>query len=68
MDQVDKRNQDFASITKRLFFPVQSKKQKSTIDYVSYYWNDGGDEGVSSIERQGIVKDWTKEASVFHSE
>lgn len=69
MNQIDKRNQDFGSIAKRLFFPIkENDKRDSPTDYLSYYWNDGGDEGISFIERQNVIKDWTKEASVFHSE
>lgn len=67
-NQIDRRNQDFASIAKRLFFPLKSEKRKSPISYVTYYWNDGGDEGISFVERQNVIKDWSKEASVFHNE
>ncbi|KAI7883681.1 DNase I-like protein [Lichtheimia hyalospora FSU 10163] len=64
-DQVDRRNQDFAEICKRLTF---THKQDPLLSYVDHSWNDGGDEGVSFLENQGIKYDWSQTASVFHSD
>lgn len=36
--------------------------------YVSYSWNDGGDEGVSFVEANNVLRDWATEASIFHNE
>lgn len=64
-DQVDRRNQDFAEICKRLTF---THKQDPLLSYVDHSWNDGGDEGISFLDNQGVKLDWSQTASVFHSE
>ncbi|KAG0165854.1 hypothetical protein DFQ30_007914 [Apophysomyces sp. BC1015] len=64
-DKIEKRNQDFAEISKRLVFP---HRVDSRMDYVNYSWNDGGDEGVSFLENNDVVRDWTQEASIFHTD
>ncbi|KAI8137256.1 Endonuclease/exonuclease/phosphatase [Fennellomyces sp. T-0311] len=64
-DQVDRRNQDFGEICKRITFPHRPDELTS---YVTYSWNDGGDEGVSFLENEGIVRDWSQTASVFHAD
>ncbi|KAF7729407.1 hypothetical protein EC973_004386 [Apophysomyces ossiformis] len=64
-DKVEKRNQDFAEISKRLVFP---HRVDSRLDYVNYSWNDGGDEGVSFLENNEVIRDWTREASIFHAD
>ena len=64
-DQVDRRNQDFGEICKRLTFPHRPDPLTS---YVTYSWNNGGDEGVSFLENEGVLQDWTQKASVFHAE
>ncbi|KAI9323192.1 Endonuclease/exonuclease/phosphatase [Dichotomocladium elegans] len=64
-ENVDRRNQDFSEITKRLLFPNRYDELTS---YVNFSWNDGGDEGVSFIEDKGIKLNWNEVASVFHSD
>lgn len=64
-NQVDRRNQDFTEICKRLTFPHRPDPLTA---YVAHAWNDGGDEGVSFLENQDVVRDWSQTASVFHAE
>ena len=64
-EKTEKRNQDFAELSKRLAFP---HKPDALTEYVRYSWNDGGDEGVTFVENFGVPKDWNKEASIFHNE
>lgn len=64
-DQIDRRNQDFIEICKRLTFTQQPDP---LVDHVKYSWNDADDEGMSLLEDQGVARDWTVEGSVFHSE
>ncbi|KAI9494141.1 Endonuclease/exonuclease/phosphatase [Zychaea mexicana] len=64
-DQVDRRNQDFGEICKRLTFP---HRPDALTSYVTYSWNDGGDEGVTFVENEGTLRDWSQTASVFHSD
>ncbi|KAI9321056.1 Endonuclease/exonuclease/phosphatase [Dichotomocladium elegans] len=61
-DQIDRRNQDFNEICKRLVF---QHHPNPALDYVQYGWND---EGVSFLETHGVCRDWWDEASVFHSD
>ncbi len=37
-------------------------------DYVSYFWNNGGDEGVTFLENNNVIRDWRVEASIYHSD
>lgn len=64
-EQIDRRNQDFTELTKRLFFP---NHQDPLTSYIAYHWNDGGDEGVSFVENQNPMRNWSTEASIFHNE
>ncbi|KAH8550863.1 Endonuclease/exonuclease/phosphatase, partial [Umbelopsis sp. PMI_123] len=65
MNQVERRNQDYAEICKRLVFPnVPDDKT----DYATSLWNDGGDEGVLFIENSNIVRNWSQQNSIFHSD
>ncbi|CAO3658088.1 unnamed protein product [Rhizopus stolonifer] len=64
-DKTEKRNQDFTELSKRLLF---SHKPDSLTDYVSYFWNNGGDEGVSFLENNNVIRDWRVEASIYHSD
>ncbi|KAI9486626.1 MAG: Endonuclease/exonuclease/phosphatase [Benjaminiella poitrasii] len=64
-DRTEKRNQDFTEISKRLIFPY---RYDPVTDYISYSWNDGGDEGVSFLESNNVIRDWTTEASIFHND
>lgn len=65
MNQVERRNQDYAEICKRLAFPNVPDESTS---YATSLWNDGGDEGVSFIESSGVTRDWSQQNSIFHSE
>ncbi|CDH48521.1 domain-containing protein [Lichtheimia corymbifera JMRC:FSU:9682] len=62
-DQVDRRNQDFIEICKRLTFTQQPDP---LIDYVKYSWSDADDEGMALLDDQGVARDWSLEGSVFH--
>ncbi|KAI7848005.1 Endonuclease/exonuclease/phosphatase [Circinella umbellata] len=64
-DQVDRRNQDFGEICKRLTFPHRPDPLTS---YITHSWNSGGDEGVSYLENEGVLQDWSQKASVFHTD
>ncbi|KAI8638810.1 Endonuclease/exonuclease/phosphatase [Parasitella parasitica] len=64
-EKTEKRNQDFAEISKRLVFP---QKPDRLTEYVYYSWNDGGDEGVSFLEAKNGTRDWKTEASIFHND
>ncbi|KAI8973493.1 Endonuclease/exonuclease/phosphatase [Mycotypha africana] len=64
-DKTEKRNQDFTELSKRLIFP---HKLDPLLQYVSYFWNDGGDEGVTFVESNNVIKDWSTEASLYHND
>ncbi|KAI8092448.1 Endonuclease/exonuclease/phosphatase [Gilbertella persicaria] len=64
-DKTEKRNQDFTELSKRLVFP---QYHDPLTDYISYSWNDGGDEGVSFLENNNVIRDWSTEASIFHND
>lgn len=64
-EKVEKRNQDFTELTKRLSFPHRTDP---LTEYVFYSWNNGGDEGVSFMENHNVVRNWASEASIFHNE
>lgn len=64
-EKTEKRNQDFAELSKRLIFP---HRPDPLTEYVRYSWNDGGDEGVSFVENFGMPRDWNTEASIFHND
>ncbi|KAI7898816.1 Endonuclease/exonuclease/phosphatase [Cokeromyces recurvatus] len=64
-DRTEKRNQDFTEITKRLVFPYQ---HDPITEYISYSWNDGGDEGVSFLESNNVIRNWSTDASIFHND
>lgn len=64
-DKTEKRNQDFTELSKRLNFP---NSPDPVTEYVSYSWNNGGDEGVSFMENNNVYRDWRHEASIFHNE
>lgn len=64
-DKTEKRNQDFTEIAKRLYFP---NRPDPLTEYVCYSWNNGGDEGVTFMENNNVVRDWKTEASIFHNE
>ncbi|CEG64842.1 hypothetical protein RMATCC62417_01751 [Rhizopus microsporus] len=64
-DKTEKRNQDFTELSKRLIFAHQPDQLTS---YVSYFWNNGGDEGVSFVENNNVIRDWRVEASIYHSD
>lgn len=65
MNNVERRNQDYAEICKRISFPLIADEKTA---YATSLWSDGGDEGVSFIENSGGIKDWDRESSIFHSE
>ncbi|KAG2181008.1 hypothetical protein INT43_008590 [Umbelopsis isabellina] len=65
MNNVERRNQDYAEICKRISFPLIADEKTA---YATSLWNDGGDEGVSFIENSGVIKDWDRESSIFHSD
>ncbi|KAI9023869.1 Endonuclease/exonuclease/phosphatase [Phycomyces nitens] len=65
VDKVEKRNQDFTAIAKRLVF---SNYLDDSLAYLKFSWNNGGDEGVSFLESNGVLRKWSKEASVFHAD
>lgn len=65
MNQTEKRNQDYAEICKRLVFPNVPDEKTA---YATSLWNDGGDEGVKFIENNNIVRNWSQQNSIFHSE
>ncbi|GAB5588489.1 hypothetical protein Unana1_03389 [Umbelopsis nana] len=65
MNQVERRNQDYAEICKRLAFPNVLDESTS---YATSLWNDGGDEGVIFIESNGVTRDWSQQNSIFHSD
>jgi phosphatidylinositol-bisphosphatase len=64
-DKTERRNQDFTELSKRLLFEHNYTEKTS---YVSYSWNDGGDEGVTFLENQNIIRDWRENASIYHNE
>ncbi|KAG2196876.1 hypothetical protein INT46_006055 [Mucor plumbeus] len=64
-DKTEKRNQDFTELSKRMVFP---QRPDPLTKYVSYSWNDGGDEGVSFVEANNVLRDWATEASIFHND
>ncbi|KAI7888825.1 Endonuclease/exonuclease/phosphatase [Mucor mucedo] len=64
-DKTEKRNQDFIELSKRLIYP---NHPDPLTEYVSYSWNNGGDEGVSFMENNQAVHDWDKESSIFHND
>ncbi|KAI7872760.1 Endonuclease/exonuclease/phosphatase [Spinellus fusiger] len=65
VDKVEKRNQDFTEIAKRLVFhsPVDS-----TLAYLNFAWNNGGDEGVSFLESHNVIHQQSNSASIFHAD
>ncbi|CAO3665848.1 unnamed protein product [Umbelopsis ramanniana] len=65
MNQTEKRNQDYAEICKRLVFPNVPDEKTA---YATSLWNDGGDEGVKFIENNNIVRNWSQQNSIFHSD
>ncbi|KAL0088223.1 Endonuclease/exonuclease/phosphatase [Phycomyces blakesleeanus] len=65
VDKVEKRNQDFTSIAKRLVF---RNYPDDILAYLNFSWNSGGDEGVSFLESNGVSRKWTKDASIFHAD
>ncbi|KAI8983781.1 Endonuclease/exonuclease/phosphatase [Pilobolus umbonatus] len=65
VDKTEKRNQDFVELTKRLILPAYRDPK---MNYISYHWNDGGDEGVAFMEHNNVLKNWTMESSIFHSD
>ncbi|OBZ82545.1 Type II inositol 1,4,5-trisphosphate 5-phosphatase [Choanephora cucurbitarum] len=64
-DKTEKRNQDFTELTKRLVFP---QSHDPLTHYVFHTWNDGGDEGVSFLETNQVIRDWSMDASIFHND
>ncbi|KAG2235121.1 hypothetical protein INT48_006502 [Thamnidium elegans] len=64
-EKVEKRNQDFTELTKRLSFPHRTDP---LTEYVFYSWNNGGDEGVSFMENHNVIRNWASEASIFHND
>lgn len=64
-EKTEKRNQDFTELSKRMAFPHHPDP---LTEYVSYSWNNGGDEGVTFMENNNVVRDWSTEASIFHNE
>ncbi|KAI8877745.1 DNase I-like protein [Backusella circina FSU 941] len=64
-DNIERRNQDFTELSKRLLFNHNYTEKTS---YISFSWNDGGDEGVTFLENNNVVKDWRRNASVFHND
>lgn len=64
-DKTERRNQDFIELSKRLIFP---HTPDPLTQYVSYSWNNGGDEGVSFMENNNVIRDWSTGASIFHNE
>ncbi|KAG1103661.1 hypothetical protein G6F39_001752 [Rhizopus arrhizus] len=64
-DKTEKRNQDFTELSKRLLF---THVPDHLTDYVSYFWNNGGDEGVTFLENNNVIRDWRVEASIYHSD
>jgi phosphatidylinositol-bisphosphatase len=65
MNNVERRNQDYAEICKRISFPFIPDEKTA---YATSLWSDGGDEGVLFIENSGTIRDWARESSIFHSE
>ncbi|KAI8876144.1 DNase I-like protein [Backusella circina FSU 941] len=64
-DKTERRNQDFTELSKRLMFEHNYTEKTS---YVSYSWNDGGDEGVTFLENLNVIRDWRTNASIFHND
>ncbi|KAJ2959653.1 hypothetical protein NQZ79_g4925 [Umbelopsis isabellina] len=65
MNNIERRNQDYAEICKRISFPLITDEKTA---YATSLWSDGGDEGVSFIENSGVIRNWDRESSIFHSD